>query len=63
MTTPTLPMPTATLERWKRRSAGAAAVGLGLTLVLWFLNRPPAPGVALRVLFWSGVALAASASP
>lgn len=58
MTTSALPMPIATLERWQRLSAGAAAVGLGLTLVLWFLN--PAAGLRgwlYAFLFWSGVAL------
>jgi hypothetical protein len=51
-------MPTATLERFQRLAAGAAALGLGLTLVLFFLD--PAAGFRgwlYAFLFWSGVAL------
>ncbi len=51
-------MPAATLDRLKRSSATAAAVGLGLTLVLGLLN--PADGFRAWLcafLFWSGVAL------
>jgi hypothetical protein len=53
-----LPMPTATLDRFKRAAAGAAALGLGLTLVLGFLS--PADffrGWLYAFLFWVGVAL------
>jgi len=53
-----LPTAAATLDRMQRLSAGAAALGLGLTLVLWFLD----PGAGIRgwlyaFLFWCGVAL------
>jgi hypothetical protein len=51
-------MPLATIERFQRVASGAAAAGLGLTLVLGFLN--PAAGFRgwlYAFLFWSGVAL------
>jgi hypothetical protein len=58
MTAQSLAMPQATLERWKRNSATAAATGLGLTLVLGLMS--PADGMRAWLyafLFWSGVAL------
>jgi hypothetical protein len=59
MTTPLpLPMPSATIDRFQRLATGAAALGLGLTLVLGFFN--PAAGFRgwlYAYLFWSGVAL------
>jgi hypothetical protein len=53
-----LPMPTATLDRFKRVSATAAAAGLGLTVVLAFFS--PADffrGWLYAFLFWTSVAL------